>query len=105
MNTVATILTLAAKGLTSHRTGDALQWGGLAVLLIVAGIIAIAVVRKKLLSEDSGFNLEGNFTLSDLRRLLADGRISQNEFDRAKQIILARSREMLHADEEDSDNG
>jgi hypothetical protein len=101
MDAATAIVQLAASN--SDRTVDVLKWGGLAVVLIIVGIIAIAIIRKKLLGEDSGFNLEGNFSLSDLRQLLADGDITQEEFDRAKQIVLERSREMLREAEADSD--
>ncbi len=101
MDAPAVILEMAISN--SDRTIDALKWGGLAAALIIVGIIAIAIIRKKLLGEDSGFNLEGNFSLSDLRQLLADGDITPEEFDRAKQIVLERSREMLREAEADSD--
>ncbi len=65
---------------------------GLFVLAVIVLLVVIVVARKMLLGQGSRFEFDDGFTLSDLRQLLSDGKISETEFDRAKLIILARSK-------------
>jgi len=83
---------------------DARDWirvlgvGGLFVLVIVVLLVVIVVARKALLGHEPRFEFDEGFTLADLRQLLADGKISEAEFDRAKVIILARSKAAVSGD-------
>ena len=79
--------TLLAVVPTASRSGSSFSqiWPWLLVLLgvLFAGAILIAVIRRSLRSGDAGWS-EG-FTLSDLRKLQAEGRLTQEELQRAEQ--------------------
>jgi len=57
---------------------------GCAVLILV-----VAVIRRRMLRDDTP--VEG-FGLADLRRLHAEGQLSDEEFEQAKASMLARAR-------------
>jgi len=67
---------------------------GLGLLLVaVFGVtlVVIFIIRSRVKAEDSP---EGkDFTLNDLRRLLSEGQITQDEFNRLRDAILAEARE------------
>ena len=58
----------------------------LLVLLIGAGIV-LALVRRRM-SPTEDFHGEG-FNLGDLRRLHQAGRLSDEEYEKAKQVLIA----------------
>lgn len=65
-------------------------WASLAlIVLCIVGFFAVATLRRKLKDDDTATNAGGGFTLDDLRTLLAQGKMSQDEFDRAKHQIVA----------------
>ena len=86
--------TLLAVVPTASRSGSSFSqiWPWLLVLLgvLFAGAILIAVIRRSLRSGDAGWS-EG-FTLSDLRKLQAEGRLTQEELQRAEQAMIQRVR-------------
>ncbi|MFN4244096.1 MAG: hypothetical protein ACK4PI_12775 [Tepidisphaerales bacterium] len=60
------------------------------LVLCLGGFWAVVMLRRKLKEDDSPAKVAGGFTLDDLRTLLAEGKMTQEEFDRAKhQIITA----------------
>lgn len=66
--------------------GNVMWWSIVLVGLLLAGFIAVAQVKKRLVRTD---DISGSgFTLSDLRALHRAGKMSDEEFDKAKQVIL-----------------
>ena len=67
-------------------------------ILPVAAVIVVAIVlfgvvkwvRRKIRQTDSG--PPGGFTLSDLRQLAKEGKMTQEEYDRAKELILGATK-------------
>jgi hypothetical protein len=69
-----------------HGTGSALIWSIvlIAILLVLFG--AIGLYRKWMKADDD--TTHGGFTLSDLRRLHKEGKMSDVEFESAKAILI-----------------
>lgn len=64
-------------------------WASLAlIVLCIVGFFAVATLRRRLRDDDAAAP-GGGFTLDDLRRLQAEGKMSQEEFDRAKHQMVA----------------
>ena len=55
--------------------------------LLLGAFIVVAQVKKRLVRPDETSAM--GFTLSDLRALHRDGKMTDAEFEKAKQIILA----------------
>jgi hypothetical protein len=73
--------------LAQEGTFGALFWCAvLFVFLLAAGVIVMWV--RKALSPNEDFHGEG-FSLGDLRRLHKAGQLTDEEFDRAKSLIVA----------------
>ena len=84
--------------LRKHSTSIISALGFLLLLiLVVAGIGA--VVRRRLLRDEDATAQPDAFTLSDLRRLHENGDLTDEEFQRAKALVIARAREHLQSDE------
>lgn len=56
------------------------------IVLVIVGWIVVMMLRRMMTGDDDGPN-EG-FTLHDLRQLRAAGKISEEEFDRAREAII-----------------
>ncbi|HEY2586473.1 MAG TPA: SHOCT domain-containing protein [Tepidisphaeraceae bacterium] len=67
--------------------GNAMWWLIVLVGLVLAGFVAVAQVKKRLMRTDDSPG--SGFTLSDLRRLHREGKMTDEEFEKAKQIIVA----------------
>ncbi len=68
-------------------------------LLMLIGIVVLAAagvlyLRKWYTSSDSEPAV--GFTLGDIRQLHRDGQMTDEEFERAKALILGRTRQQLH---------
>lgn len=65
--------------------------GPLSIVLIVGAalVFGVAVLRKYLKAGDD--EVARDFSLGDLRRLKAEGKISQEELDRAKAALVGRT--------------
>ena len=78
----------AVKPGLNSDTGGFLIW----MLVIIAGCLVLFVIvyaiRESWLKSDPT-PAGGDFSLHDLRKLLRDGKMSQEEFERAKGRILA----------------
>ncbi len=76
--------------------GDAsdLFFPTLIVMAVIAVLIgSIALVRRKILAgqDDTANDPMAGFTLSNLRQLVKDGKMTQEEFDAAKALIVANT--------------
>jgi len=68
--------------------------GPLLVLLVLGSalVFGVSILRKKLRADDS---VARDFSLGDLRRLRAEGKITQDELDRAKMALVGRAQSEL----------
>lgn len=66
--------------------GNVMWWSVVLIALIVAAFIAVAHIKKRMLQDEdlSG----GGFSLADLRALHRQGKMTDEEFEKAKQAIL-----------------
>lgn len=60
------------------------------VVLVFLGFILIGIIRRWMRSDDA--NMEVGFTLSDLRRLNREGKLSDEELKVAKDQMIRRVR-------------
>ena len=95
---------LSATGPTADRSQVWIALGLLA-LMVAALIGAVVLARKLLRPHDPLERLGHDFTLDDLRRLHEDGRLTDAEFARAKQIVAQRGLQAMDVRrDESSDN-
>jgi len=84
------LLILASKAAHAERVqaaNDILFW--LAVAIIASTLIVIAGVwLYRRISRDDGSAHDG-FSLSELRRMHAEGRLSDEEYEKAKLMVIA----------------
>jgi hypothetical protein len=66
--------------------GNAMWWLVVLIGLLLAAFVAVVQVKKRLLRSDDSHG--SGFTLSDLRRLHREGKMTDEEFEKAKQIIV-----------------
>jgi hypothetical protein len=64
-------------------------WPGVGTLLgLIVLIVAFSIVRRRIRRQATSGSPPGGFTLGDLRALVKDGKMSPEEFERAKNKIL-----------------
>ena len=86
----------------SSRTQQSTEIFWILAILVAVAIVTsliILIIRRAYLREDAP-EPEG-FTLSDLRRMHKDGKLSDEEFDAAKGLVVERSVEGLSDDDTD----
>jgi hypothetical protein len=66
--------------------------------LVLAAYVLISLVRRKLLDEQP--EAPAGFTLPDLRQLHKEGKISDEEFERAKARIISATQAALKRKEQ-----
>jgi hypothetical protein len=66
-------------------------WVAVLIVLLLAGFVAVSLAKKRLLQEDDNATPTG-FTLADLRVLHREGRMSDQEFEKAKLAMVAAIR-------------
>lgn len=76
----------------SALLGDVLPWLGLLALLVVAGWLVILVLRRRLASDEEA---QAPFTLESLRELRRSGQLTEEEFSRAREAMIASTRRAL----------
>jgi hypothetical protein len=81
-----TPLHLLAQPSSGNGIGDALLWGIVLIGTIVA-LFGIVVLYRKWMNRDDTTTGPG-FTLSDLRRLHKEGKMTTEEFEKAKTILI-----------------
>jgi hypothetical protein len=65
-----------------------LFWCIVLIGLIIGGYFVVVWIRKKLKDEDLSDTGEGGFSLTELRELHADGKLTRQEFEKAKYAIV-----------------
>jgi uncharacterized membrane protein len=76
--------------LTQNTAISILVWLLVLVVMIVAAFVLVAWVTRRLKATDDAPS--GGFTLSDLRELRRQGKMTEEEFERAKTALLASMR-------------
>ncbi len=65
------------------------------LIMVVIGLLigSIALVRRKMLAgqDDSANDPLAGFSLSNLRQLVKEGKMTQEEYDAAKALIVAKA--------------
>jgi uncharacterized membrane protein len=75
--------------MSSADTTSVILWSGVLIIFLLVGFILVAAVKKRMKAEDAaGPGAGTGFTLSDLRQLRREGKISDEEFARAKEKII-----------------
>jgi hypothetical protein len=87
---LADLVILAQRTSDSQRLSQTLLWLGILAMAVLVGGIILMVLRKRLDQSETGPETPP-FTLSDLRRLHREGQLSDAEYERAKQQIIALS--------------
>ncbi len=66
----------------------------LLIALLVAGFFGVSMLRRKMKEDDTVLRTPGTggFTLTDLRELHASGKLTDDEFDKAKHTIVEAAR-------------
>ena len=76
-----------------NDVADIFVWSFILIILLVGGLLAAGYFRKWMAKEDDPDDDEGGFTLGDLRRLRQRGKLTAEEFEKAKaQMIAATQR-------------
>lgn len=68
------------------------------IALIVIGLVVVTQVKKRLQSADEEKGQPTGFTLSDLRELNRNGQMSDEEFARAKERVVAAAKRAAERD-------
>ena len=66
---------------------DLIRWSLVLIGLILVGFVAATLVKRRLSQRDT--TPTGGFSLSDLRALHRGGKMSDEEFNKAKAAIVA----------------
>ena len=82
----------------SQTTTSIIVWSLLLIGLIVAGWLTVWQVRRRLQKDEPLGN--AGFTLSDLRQLHKSGKMTDEEFERAKAKVLDAARRAAARDAE-----
>lgn len=69
---------------------NVLWWSGVLIVLLVVAFAGVAVLKKRLTKPDE--TMSSGFTLSDLRALHRNGKMSEEEFERAKEAVVSAAR-------------
>lgn len=73
------------------------------LLVLVIGLFGVVVWLRKRMSPHEDFHGEG-FTLGDLRRLHQSGKLSDEEFEKAKAGLIAATQAAAKRKEEEKKN-
>lgn len=61
-------------------------WSLVLIAIVVAGLLVVTLVKKRIQQPDEPISI--GFSLEDLRQMYKDGKLSTEEFERAKQKLL-----------------
>lgn len=73
---------------SSPSTSGALVWVGVLIVLVLLGVVAMGVMRRRLLDSDDATSSSAPLTLHDLRQAHARGNMTDEEFEAAKAVVL-----------------
>lgn len=86
---------LLATPRSQYQIGDLLMPLVYLLAAVFAVVVAAWLIRRSL-RDTPGDAAEGAFTLSDLRRLRAEGKMSEVEYERARAALIAQSTAMMN---------
>lgn len=90
----------APVGAEASRVGDAfmqiLPYILVIVVLAILGGVIMMISRRKI--DTAGASGPVGFSLSDLKELRDRGELSEQEYERARQDVIARARKAFRAD-------
>lgn len=94
-STLPLVLTDVAEG-TDYRR---FIWVSLALLvLVIVGLILVTQVKRRLQQDDAP--ISAGFTLSDLRQMHKSGQMSDEEFEKAKSLVVGAAKRAAEREEE-----
>ena len=76
---------------------EAITWLIVILVAVVLLMIVFVFVRRYYQSESGAMSESAIFSLGDLRRLLKEGRLTQGEYDRLRDHIVATARKQSDA--------
>ncbi len=79
---------LAGSGAASRLFPEVMPWLLLFMGLVIVGGVIIMLARRLL--NDTSSSVRPGFTLHELRTLHAKGELTDEEFDRAREAMIAR---------------
>jgi hypothetical protein len=77
---------------------------GIIIALLMVGVVIAWVARSRLLDQEQGIEI-GGFTLQELREMRAEERISEVEYQAAREVILGQAKGGLEDDSAKSGAG
>jgi hypothetical protein len=83
--------------------GNVLWWSLVLVGLLLVGFVAVAQLKKRLIKPDDG--MFGGFTLSDLRALHKAGKMTDAEFEKAKEAVVTAAKRAAERQAEEKRRG
>ncbi len=75
---------------SSSGTGQVLLWVAVLIGAVIAASVIVLILRRKLLSPDTAAEDTGSI-MESLRAMRDRGEISQDEYDRTRQAMIARA--------------
>ena len=94
MSLAATIFRPSWSPLAQSGVGGVFFWSFILILLIIAGAAAVMRLRRWLKEDDAPTSSGIGFTLSDLRQLHKQGKMTDEEFERARAKMVEAGRAM-----------
>lgn len=70
--------------------GQILLWAGVLIVVAMVGGVVMMAVRRSMLSDTPGSGDGG--LLDQMRRMVSDGRMTQEEFDQARRKMAERAK-------------
>jgi hypothetical protein len=83
--------------------GSVLWWSLVLVGLLLVAFVAVAQLKKRLIKPDDG--MSGGFTLSDLRALRKAGKMTDAEFEKAKEAVVSSAKRAAEREAERKGRG
>jgi len=85
------VVTFSSFGLGASNPFGLILVLGFAVVLVIVGALLIRSIRRWYLDTERSATESSGFSLHELRELRAEGRITQEEYDAARLIIIGSS--------------
>ncbi len=84
-------------------SSEILWWLGVILAAVVAILLVAIIVRRRFMAgeQDAENPAASGFTLGDLREMHRNGQLNDEEFEVAKKGMIARSRAMMEAPEDE----
>jgi hypothetical protein len=80
------LIQFLAQPTPQHDTGDVYVWALVLIIFIIA-LFGVVVVFRKWMNREETTSGPG-FTLSDFRRLHKEGKMTDEEYEKAKAILI-----------------